>query len=68
MKQKKIFKRRYERHPAKWAAVGLGLFSLSFASFSAGVQFGQMDLEENQSSYVEMQATYPTRVALHSKD
>jgi hypothetical protein len=41
-----MFKRQKERHPFKWFAVTVGLSALSFASFSAGVQFATLTLED----------------------
>lgn len=53
MKQKKIFTRKTERHPLKWALVAVGLASLSFMSFSAGVQFGQLELDDTNLAFAD---------------
>ena len=49
MKKKRIFKRRIERNPVQTGCKILGLVLLATISFSAGVQFGQMDLGSRDS-------------------
>jgi hypothetical protein len=77
MRQKKIFKRRHNRHPIKWTMISAGLFTLIFSSFSAGVQFGQMETDTRNSNYAKLdvrqtnhdvaQANHETRIA-HSSN
>lgn len=47
--KKKMFKRRQERHPVKKTLIALGLFALSFISFSAGVQFAELTQDPQAS-------------------
>lgn len=50
---KRMFKRRQKRHPVKRAIIGLGLLALSFASFSAGVQFAELTMDGRSTRYVK---------------
>lgn len=64
--RKKLFKPQRERHPIKRTLILLGLFMLSFASFSAGVQFAEMTQDGPQSQFAEDQSADeegPTRAA-----
>lgn len=63
MKQKKIFAHRKERHPIKWTLIFVGLISLSFVSFSAGVHFGQLELEVDDRTYAEKTSAAPNGVS-----
>lgn len=71
MRQKKIFKRRQERHTVKWTLITAGLMALSLASFSAGVQFAEFSRADADSQYadtetnpqLETDAAIPMKVA-----
>jgi hypothetical protein len=53
MKQKKIFKRRQKRQTLKRTLVTAGLLALSFASFSAGVQFAEITSSGVETHFAE---------------
>ena len=53
MKQKKMFKRRQERHPVKRTLIISGLVALSFVSFSAGVQFAELSQDAPKVRYAD---------------